>query len=557
MQNKNIIIDEKKEVKKNIIFLALSLDTPNNINLSNEYQYLDANAEAKYPRFKGQRTNDGPFRCFMHMIEEKKEKLDEIIILCTDLVREGPTKTYDSFKERVISDYKLSDEIIKIIEIADDPNSKEIEDKSIEIAMILPRECSLYIDITGGPRDSMFIFMNILRIVQTKRINIKSVVAAKLPPKDGSNPGTINERINIYNQFNFISGIDEIINFSRTKKLFEYYINNTDQQIQRFKSILGEFEEALLFCDFDSIGRIIEELREGIKEYDINRSTNKKKELFDVLISTIKSEYENLLRDNSNILDIIKFCFEKDYIQPALVFYIELVPTYLFEKKKILKIKEPKIKDPKKLESPEKSLMASLNETLPSEIQEFINNYYYETPQASLEDSLCAEEIMNYVDAIKIIEEKDKPEHGISEERKTNLDSLCKGIKEEVSDVMKTSKKPPPQASQIRKEALKNDEVIRKIFLNFFSIEIPPIKLPEKENFLKNIIKKIDYNKKDEDLILLIVKDYFDIKDLRNNVSHANSSNNNKSGEEFSNKKEFLQDKINKAIEHIANLVEN
>lgn len=455
-----------------------------------EYNYIKADGSEK--RYSGVLTNDAPFRCLIDEMRSGGLSCDNVMVLCTDRVKQKDG--LNRFKKRVLEEFGLADKV-KEIDISDNPDEAEIIKKSVEIMNLLSEGDNLYIDISGGLRDFLFILIAVLRFAQIKGIGIKKMLYSNF-----SNLLLI-DRTKIYGMYDFISGADEFVGFGKTQKLFEYYKGTNNQKIIEVLGILKEIEEALVLCDHQHIKKIFKKLNKAINTFDINN--NKTDLLFNEFISIVEREYGSISHE-PDALDIIEWCIEKDFIQSALSFWTELVPDCFIEK--ILK--------------PKKSLIPKSDNSMHSAKYEFMKNLKdnkavvneigncYNTGKSSYA------EIYEYVKNIKKI---DREWNNLDYLLKT--DSRCRQIVETVIEVCNLNREETLAGSNkkpIISNAKSNEGVIKRI------IKEDTLCFIEEQTLPKALDDKCNYQTELKQDLLNVLKKYYLIKGYRNNIHHIN-----------------------------------
>jgi len=284
-----------------------------------EYFYSNGNISDKVV---GMQTNDAPLRYFL-----KNGKIGEdSLIIC--FVSEKAEKS-GSFKniKRIVSDEKICEDKIIKISCNNDLNESELNDKLNEALLYISNSDYLCIDTTGGFRNAAMMTIALMRFVKVKNFKVTQVIYSNF------NTHRIEDVSSLYNVFDLISGIDELVNYGKAKKLKEYYKNSENIKIKDAVQKMQYLAEAFTLCCPRRIDSGISDLKNAINTFKPDEDTESK--LFNRLLEMIKNRYSKLFENNSSEYSVnkIKWCLNNDFIQPALAFFVEDLPKYLCKNK--------------------------------------------------------------------------------------------------------------------------------------------------------------------------------------------------------------------------------
>lgn len=273
----------------------------------------------------GNQTNDASVKYVNKLLSPENEKIDRIIYICSERVLKEELSIIN------LHEIINNEDVIKNpIDISDSPTQSEIFEVTNSIASLLKPNDNLYIDITGGFRDTIMIMLSIIRSIKVRGINAKKIIYVNF--NRGSTPekpNIIYDRVGAYNIFDLISGIDEFINYGSVRKINEYYKNSPDMAINKVLDKLNGFSNALILCQSKHINNKIKNLYTAIDESE----KGVKDPVYLLMVGIIKENFERTVEPESSILDIILWCVEKELVMQALTFYIEIVVDYFFKKK--------------------------------------------------------------------------------------------------------------------------------------------------------------------------------------------------------------------------------
>lgn len=373
----------------NIMITNISLTRFSNIRKS---QYELDDKEGSELQTDGFVTSEAPIKLLIKKLRKSQGKLDKIIFIESDKVREkidipaekekmsGDQKQFVNYmsdeKEVTLVSYlkkRINDtakgcglanpEIIEV-NITDEPDDKDLVQCIMDVQNELikqsdNREINVYIDANGGIRYVMVMLTSIMNVLESQYNNIKlqSVYSTIF---DDSKTKKARDTKSTYISAQLVAAVNEFTNYGRISSLENYFDmrhsmdnskdtwlmwNDIDKCIEK----LSEISEALQLCR----SSVILELFYGksdSSEFGINAILNKFKEeyknsdfadakIFSYVIDIINKQYAYLYEnidenDNkdaiNNLPRVIKWCVDKDYIQQAITIYIEKMPEYYF-----------------------------------------------------------------------------------------------------------------------------------------------------------------------------------------------------------------------------------
>ncbi|MFC4803846.1 TM1812 family CRISPR-associated protein [Filifactor villosus] len=323
--------------------------------------------------FEGEQTNDAPVKRLIQIAKENHNPIDTIICIVsqevfTERKAPGNQTAFERFKDMVLKhcsaiygdDYKTK---IKILPIGYDfevptkfekgekydgdgsdlkslPESKErsvniyrkIEEKlGLNVSSENKVEHSIYIDYTGGLRDSNFFMVALIRYLEFKDIECKDIVYSDFFSK----PKEIRNIRYIYDMFDMINGVSEFVGTGNARQLIKLQENlkapNSNgidkSKAKDFVDSLQSFSDAIALCRVDDIEKSIEEITDNIKNLEDDTTQDIFVQMFKTLIPTVK---EKLYIDKASpsILDLAQWCLENNMLQQAVTIYNEKILDY-------------------------------------------------------------------------------------------------------------------------------------------------------------------------------------------------------------------------------------
>lgn len=305
----------------NVLITALSL-----YGISKENEYI-FNIDNKEFKVFGNHTNEPVPKALQLYLNSKGQDLNKIIVLCTAAaLNKGVDglSSYQKFQNSMQEFFKNKMPEFVIIHLNDMPDSADIYTSGIEIADLLKDYISpkVYLDSTGGFRDSMMFFIAIMQLLSKKGIAVKDVLYT-VYDKSLAAPYKIISRKDAYSVYDLVSGIEELKSFGDPTKVMAYFrdrkLDNVSKEIlETLKVISTEMQ----LCRVEQSKDALLKLSQLLKKYQKNGS------LFDSVVDVAERKYGGVGEDLSE-LDYIKWYFDHGYISQTLAFFYETLPDIL------------------------------------------------------------------------------------------------------------------------------------------------------------------------------------------------------------------------------------
>lgn len=276
---------------------------------------------------------------------ENGNKPDEVIALCTkESTTEGEYRLDD---DKIDTKSPLGFYISRINEVAGKNNKiiytkfpqgedayldpKDIKSKNMAVAEIalylLSKKNSLknneklhlWIDTQGGMRDVSLLMNAVVSLLKTSDIKIEGIYSINYT--DGI--GNVIEQNDTYHIFDFVSGMNEFIQYGRADQLVKYYgLNNksTNANIPALVTQMKELADSIMLCDLNRFDNGLKAIRKTLDEWNENNESNDV--LLNIFVEQIKDDYEEISKENASAVDKIKWFHKKKLYQQTLT-YIE------------------------------------------------------------------------------------------------------------------------------------------------------------------------------------------------------------------------------------------
>ena len=187
----------------------------------------------------------------------------------------------------------------------------------------------VYIDYTGGLRDTSYLLVTLIQYLEIKNVTCESIVYSQFAPP------RVRRIKYIYKINNIIQGAHDFIATGDITKLKEFFYDAEKYPaISPLIEELDKFVKAVSIGQIDGLDTIKNNINDFINGFDANVTTNGKTDLymniFKLLFPKIK---ESLYIDDSKgaenkfgYIEIVKWCIAHRFIQQAFTIYVEKFP---------------------------------------------------------------------------------------------------------------------------------------------------------------------------------------------------------------------------------------
>jgi len=308
--------------------------------------YITENDKHKLA-FPGCHTNDAPTRFLLKLAEHNEEPIDKIFCIVSKdvyntklpqlenksskLKLEKGKTAFDRFSALIKNEVGHSIEIIPIY-YDFDPNNEDFDPKDKPTYIYNQIKTSdigklIYIDYTGGLRDSSLFMIALIRYLEFRGIVCKDIIYSDF----FSNPKAIRNIRYIYDMFNMINGVSEFVGTGNARQLVDLQkkLENTTNNdiVKTFVDNLQDFSNAIAICDVSKIQTTIESISNAINTLEQDTSDDIFVQMFKTLIPTVKEKLY-IGKEPPSILDLSQWCLENNMLQQAVTIYNEKILSY-------------------------------------------------------------------------------------------------------------------------------------------------------------------------------------------------------------------------------------
>lgn len=278
--------------------------------------------------------------------KDKDSRPGRILALCSEDVRNKPTvclpdkdgrelsmTTLDYFQKVFLPKAGLAPEVLTVIPVQ---NSPDDAGQAVAIQALIEninKGDSLYIDLSGGLRDSAMLMVTAARIlrelrdVQTCRVLYSELINSQSVPHDVTA---------LYDLYDLISAIDQFFATGSARSLKSYWLNATwlrkkasSVETTQLLDSINQFSDHLALCQVDSLQRDLKHIAKCINQAPVSEP-DLNNLFFSLLRERFQETFASLLdgRDDS-LPGLVQWCAEHNLYQQALTLLCEKMPDYV------------------------------------------------------------------------------------------------------------------------------------------------------------------------------------------------------------------------------------
>lgn len=274
---------------------------------------------------KGTQTNDAPVKTLLRLIaDQNPDEAATILAVVTDPAAEA----YERFRD-VISRY-AADETIPLPAFGKiDADEAQFAPAVQAIVRLIPKNADVYIDTTGGFRNSSYLLTAVVRILEYSGISFKKAVYSNFH----ADPKKVIDVTGNYHLFNLINAANSFTSFGNAGELEAFFHEKGTPEIRRVIDAMKAFSDAVALCRTSKLDTILRNLNDSLHAMQSAEANDEASILFESISCTIRSKFG--IEDPEKELgypEIIRWCLDNQMIQQAVTIYTEKIPEYLFQK---------------------------------------------------------------------------------------------------------------------------------------------------------------------------------------------------------------------------------
>ena len=272
----------------------------------------------------------------------KDTRPDMILALCSESVRNNADvndlhgganiTTLQYFTQTALPKVNFPPQNFVSIPVPDTMNESAQAAAIHDIVQNVQPGDTLYIDLSGGKRDTAMLFVAVARYLR----DIRDVKAHVLYSELGSDDTPdIRDSDKLYDLFDLISATDAFSTTGRAKRLIGYLRSSSikSEKTTRLLAAIETFSEDLLLCKAsrltDDIADMKNALSDLLKDPGVTRNRLDTL-LYDLLNEEFKKEFRSLEKKKGRELPTLaRWCLDHDMFQQAFTLLSEQMPEFV------------------------------------------------------------------------------------------------------------------------------------------------------------------------------------------------------------------------------------
>ena len=281
--------------------------------------------EGSKNRFLRTQTNEAAVSALW---KDPASRPDKIVALCSDTVRTKPTvpaadgsgnkvPTLEYFRDEFLKQLGVQPEQLVAVSV---PDSMEEADQTRAISAVLEQVAendNLYIDLSGGMRDTATLFLIVARYLKDIRnVQTRKVLYSELK----GNSSVVRDSTCLYNLMDLITAVDVFFSTGTTEKLKAYMkqTGETDPDILNLLDCIDRFADDLALCRVQMLKADLKAIARQIKQRPASRETLSSL-LYELMNDRFEVEFQNLMGSRADSLPaLVQWCAHHRMYQQGL-----------------------------------------------------------------------------------------------------------------------------------------------------------------------------------------------------------------------------------------------
>jgi len=266
-------------------------------------------------------TNEAPLKYLLTYISQKNESADLIIAAATP----EAMPAYEEL-EKTVTDFAAEAGIKAPEMIPVSASESKMETAVDQIAKLVTENDRVYIDTTGGFRNSSYLLMAVVRVLEYAGIGLtKAIYARAFGDKE------IVDVTSIYRMFDLINAVNSFSHNGDSRQLEEYFKDQENETVKRTIAVMKAFSDEISLCRTSKLHDVLTQLNISLSELSELQTDSEDIILLKSLADTIRMKF-GFSKDRIDYPEIVKWCLDNKMIQQAVTIYVEKMPEYFFRK---------------------------------------------------------------------------------------------------------------------------------------------------------------------------------------------------------------------------------
>lgn len=271
---------------------------------------------------RGRYTNEAPVKYLLKTIYKNTS-----VTSCTVIAVTTPEaqEAFSAFRKTVRGYCRRNNfQNLSIEKITFDKNFAAV---IAEIIKTVDRGDRVYIDATGGFRDTIYLIMAAVRIMEYSGVKLEKAVYSNYGPPNNH----IDDITDIYNMFDLINAANSFTSFGNSDELASFFSECSNSEIKRAIDVMSRFSDEVTLCRTSGLNELIKELNAILTSIQkIDTGADSEILFKGILGGVIREKFGAEDGKEINYLDVITWCLDNRMIQQAVTIYVEKIPEFLF-----------------------------------------------------------------------------------------------------------------------------------------------------------------------------------------------------------------------------------
>ncbi|MBR2284164.1 MAG: hypothetical protein IJ874_07080 [Ruminococcus sp.] len=263
-------------------------------------------------------TNDAPVKYLISLIDKLGSSVGAVLAVRTDMAISAYSSLCDTL-ERYGAGKGIDIPVPKEIPTSEDSFADTIS----HIISLVHDGDRIWIDTTGGFRNSSYLLMAVMRILEYSHVRLEKAVYSNYESR------TIEDVTGTYRLFDLINGVDGFTSYGNSDGLISFFGQRADPAVKATLSAMNDFSDAVALCRTSDLDNILARLNGSLAQLSAINPGSGGEMLFKSLSGAIRDKFAIGGKGSIDMTDVMLWCVENKMIQQAVTIYTEKTGEYL------------------------------------------------------------------------------------------------------------------------------------------------------------------------------------------------------------------------------------